>query len=132
MPPATRRSRARAAPARKILAYNVVIYRAKKRLSQVELAKRSGVSRPTISRIEAGEGEPGIDVLERLADALGVKIADLFQDETSYPADDEIAAAAKWKKGAGVNAFDLLAALDEAEGNKPKRYSRAGRPRVER
>jgi transcriptional regulator with XRE-family HTH domain len=41
--------------------------------SQAELARRSGVPQPTISRIEAGEsGSISLANLERLADALGV------------------------------------------------------------
>ena len=51
-------------------------------LTQVELAARSGVARPTISNIEHGKTS-GIDfdVLEKLADALGVNAALLIVHE---------------------------------------------------
>jgi transcriptional regulator with XRE-family HTH domain len=54
-------------------------------LTQVELATRSGVGRPTISNIETGKTS-GIDfdVLERLANALGVNAAVLIE-HTSAP-----------------------------------------------
>ena len=49
-------------------------------LTQVELAKLSGVGRPTISNIENGKTS-GIDfhVLEKLANALGVNAAVLIE-----------------------------------------------------
>ncbi len=50
--------------------------------SQAELARRSGVPQPTISRIEAGEsGSITLANLERLADALGVNAALLIVHE---------------------------------------------------
>jgi transcriptional regulator with XRE-family HTH domain len=47
--------------------------------SQAELAPRSGVPQPTISRIEAGS--VNLDNLERLAAALGVNAAVLIAPE---------------------------------------------------
>ena len=50
--------------------------------SQAELARRSGVPQPTISRIEASEsGSISLANLERLADALGVNAALLIVHE---------------------------------------------------
>lgn len=50
--------------------------------SQAELARRSGVPQPTISRIEAGEsGSISLGNLERLAEALGVNAALLIVHE---------------------------------------------------
>lgn len=47
-------------------------------LSKNELARRSGVGLSTISRIESGIiGSPGIDVLRRLAEAMGVALSEL-------------------------------------------------------
>lgn len=40
--------------------------------SQSELSRQSGVPQATISRIESGTRRIDLDVLERLADALGV------------------------------------------------------------
>jgi transcriptional regulator with XRE-family HTH domain len=44
------------------------------------LADRSGVSRRTLVGIEAGQSNPSISILLRLADAFGVGLADLVED----------------------------------------------------
>ncbi len=50
--------------------------RLKRNLSQIALAKRAGVSRAYLSRLESGargqSGRTSIDVVRRLAKALGV------------------------------------------------------------
>jgi transcriptional regulator with XRE-family HTH domain len=43
-------------------------------LSQRELARRSGVAQPSISRIERGLGSPTVDTLERLLRACGMEL----------------------------------------------------------
>ena len=55
--------------------------REKKRLSTRELAARSGVSRSHIQRIEAGEANPTIETMCKLAKALEVSVHDLFSCE---------------------------------------------------
>jgi transcriptional regulator with XRE-family HTH domain len=42
-----------------------------RRISQRELARRTGVAQPTIARIEAGSADPRLATLERLLDACG-------------------------------------------------------------
>lgn len=42
-------------------------------LSQAEVAEKSNVIRQNISRIELGKYSPGIDVIQRIEDALGLK-----------------------------------------------------------
>jgi DNA-binding XRE family transcriptional regulator/molybdate-binding protein len=49
-------------------------------LSQVELAARAGVSRQLIGAAEAGRNLPRVDAAMAIADALGVRVADLFAD----------------------------------------------------
>ncbi len=56
---------------------NVRRYRAAAGLSQVSLADRSGVSRRTILKLEAGEANISLTGLDHLADALGVTFVDL-------------------------------------------------------
>lgn len=51
-------------------------WRNKRALSQEELAKRSGISRTTIIKIEAGRGA-WPQTVRKLAKALGIKPADL-------------------------------------------------------
>lgn len=43
-------------------------------ISQIELSRRSGVIQADISRIENGKANPTMNVLNRLADALGMKM----------------------------------------------------------
>ena len=45
--------------------------------SQYKLAKESGVTQPTISRIEAGKYNPSHGTLRALAKALGVTLDEL-------------------------------------------------------
>ncbi len=48
------------------------------RLSMYALWRKCGVSRDTISRIEAGDTIPGVHVLARLAWGVGKTITDFF------------------------------------------------------
>lgn len=50
------------------------------------LAERSGVSRSNISLIERGQSSPTAAVLDKLAAALGVTLASLFEDVDAAPA----------------------------------------------
>lgn len=52
--------------------------RQRKGLTQAALAKKVGVNRVTIARLEAGERRPAMDLLQRLAKVLKVKVADLL------------------------------------------------------
>lgn len=55
--------------------------REKKRIIQRELAGRIGVSDKTVSKWETGKGLPDIGIIEELAKALGVSIAELLTGE---------------------------------------------------
>ena len=48
-------------------------------VSVLELSRRSGVARNTIAALERGEGNPTVDTLYALADALGVGLAALLE-----------------------------------------------------
>jgi transcriptional regulator with XRE-family HTH domain len=51
-------------------------------LTQAELAEKSGVSLPTIARIEAGYIEaPRVSTLRKLARGLGLEVRDLLEDD---------------------------------------------------
>lgn len=54
-------------------------------LTQLELAEKAHVTVSYVSRLEAGSAAPGIDLVERLAEALQVSVADLLP--TSPPPD---------------------------------------------
>ncbi|MBO7663073.1 MAG: helix-turn-helix transcriptional regulator [Clostridia bacterium] len=58
--------------------------REKKKMGQLELARRSGVSQQAISLIESGERKNvGVETLYALAKALGCTLYDLYQPEES-------------------------------------------------
>ncbi len=65
-------------PATDALGYNIKVLRAMRDLSQVALAAEADTSPSTISGIENRDGNPTLDILQRLADALGVEVAALF------------------------------------------------------
>lgn len=67
---------------REILAINLRKYRHARRLSQEELAHRAEIDRTYISSLERSVYAAGIDVVERLARALGVEVTDLLTRPT--------------------------------------------------
>lgn len=52
--------------------------RVRLKLTQEQLAERSGLSYKFIGEIERGRGNPTLDTIGRLADALGVAVSDLL------------------------------------------------------
>ncbi len=52
--------------------------REKRGWTQERLAEKVGVSRVTIARIEIGNRRPSLELLERLAKVLKVKVGDLL------------------------------------------------------
>lgn len=52
-----------------------------KQLSQVELAKITGISRDAISKYERNEVIPSVDYAKRIADALGISLDYLVSDK---------------------------------------------------
>lgn len=62
------------------IAENLKEYRKKRNMSQIELAKQSGVSQAQISYIEAGHKiNPGIVTIKKLADALDVTMDQIIE-----------------------------------------------------
>jgi transcriptional regulator with XRE-family HTH domain len=55
------------------------------KLSLEELAERSGVSRSMLSLVERGESSPTAVVLDKIATALGVALASLFDHPQAHP-----------------------------------------------
>lgn len=48
-----------------------------------ELSRQAEVAASTISKIESGQLSPGYDIILRLADGLGVDVAELFKPAVS-------------------------------------------------
>jgi len=53
--------------------------RTKREMSQEALAKKIGVSREYVARLEGGHHDPPLSTLERLARALHVRVAELLE-----------------------------------------------------
>jgi transcriptional regulator with XRE-family HTH domain len=66
---------------RRILARNVRRLRKERDLSQEELANAARLHQAEISKIESAKLSTGLDVLQRLAKALGTRPADLLDDK---------------------------------------------------
>jgi transcriptional regulator with XRE-family HTH domain len=62
-----------------LIGENVKALRRRGNLPALELSRRSGVARNTIAALEAGEGNPTVDTLYALANALGVPLSDLLE-----------------------------------------------------
>lgn len=48
--------------------------RKEKKLTQEQLAQRTGISRPNISRFESGNYNPSLEMMVRIAEALGMNL----------------------------------------------------------
>ena len=116
----------------KNLARNVVLFRARKGISQQLLADAAGLSRATISNVERAEGSPNLEIVMRIATALDVKFIDLFAEQHAARVSDATIADLKAGRPSpgSVKARSLIVAIDEAAGHSLERYSRAGRPRA--
>lgn len=65
---------------RDVLAHNLKRLRAERGLSQEDLAERAEIDRTYVSSLERSVYAAGIDVVDRLARALGVTAADLLTE----------------------------------------------------
>lgn len=70
---------------REVLAFNLRRCRQAAKLSQEELAHRAEIDRTYISSLERSVYAAGIDVVDRLARALGVEAADLLRRPDAVP-----------------------------------------------
>lgn len=61
-----------------MLAANLRRLRERRKLTQQDLAVRSGVPRPTLAHLESGEANPTLSVLVRVAEALSTSIEELI------------------------------------------------------
>lgn len=52
----------------------IVEMRMLKRITQEELALKADITRNNLSRIENGKYNPGLDILQRIADALDMEL----------------------------------------------------------
>ncbi|TCP45071.1 XRE family transcriptional regulator [Tamaricihabitans halophyticus] len=87
------------------LAGNLRRQRQRAGLSVVELARRAGLGRATLTQLEAGTGNPTLETLYALASELGVTLADLIA-EPAHTAGPRVirAGAGEATRGAVVEA----------------------------
>jgi len=76
---------------KQIFAYNLKIFRKKAKLSQMKLAECCNASTGYISEIEIGRKFPSAEMIERIADALGVEPYHLFRDWHKMDDDPKVA-----------------------------------------
>lgn len=62
------------------MGYRIREFREAQKMTQAELAKRSGVSRGTISAMENGDKETTTKTLVKIARALGTSVDSIFFD----------------------------------------------------
>ena len=105
---------------------NVVRKRAELDISQSVLATRADVSRATVSKIEQGDGNVTVLMLEKIATALGCKLDELFAPRCLRADDSELERRANAPDSEFISARVLGNAINEAIG---PRYSNAGRRR---
>jgi len=62
------------------IAFNIRKARVLARLSQEELAKQAGINRTYLSQLENGHSSPTLDILEKIARALGMNPTELLAE----------------------------------------------------
>ena len=62
---------------------NLKYYRLQKNMSKKELADKCGVSAMAITHYENGDRKPDIDMIKKLAEALGVFVADFLAERNT-------------------------------------------------
>lgn len=70
-------------PIETVIRENIKSLRKKLGWSQEALAEKTGVSAPYITQIEVGKRTPSLDIVEKLAFALGVEYKILFEPQAS-------------------------------------------------
>lgn len=65
------------------IARNLHRWRTARAITRTALAERAGIAKSTVSLIERGVGNPSINTVYALAEALGVPVASMFHDEPS-------------------------------------------------
>jgi len=78
-------------------------------ITQSELARRSGVSRPTVNAYERDRREPGVEALARLLEGAGLRLQVVRPPR--YPD----------AQAAGRDLEDLLGLVDAIEVDRPRR-----------
>lgn len=81
-----------------LVSRNIRRFRLERDLSLGELAERAGISKQTLSKVEAGVGNPTMETLERVGQGLGVSVLKLLTD-WGTPLLQSLGAEAVWQPG---------------------------------
>ena len=95
-------------------------------MTQAELSRAAKIALSYVGRLEAGTSSPGIDLLDRLASALGVRPEELLaggedREETSVLRDRAKALAEELVAGADAETLKMLTPLLAKLGGKAGR-----------
>ncbi|KKQ23768.1 MAG: hypothetical protein US35_C0001G0012 [Parcubacteria group bacterium GW2011_GWA2_37_10] len=60
------------------IAYQILQLRKKKKMSQTQLAKKIGTKQSNIARMESGQQNFSVDILGKIAEALGCNVKIIF------------------------------------------------------
>lgn len=60
------------------IAYQILELRKKKNISQAQLAKKIGTKQSNVARMEAGQQNFSVDILGKIAEALGCNVKIMF------------------------------------------------------
>lgn len=63
------------------MADTIIAKRKELKLTQSQLAEKTGINRAMLSRLESQDYIPSIDQLQTIAETLGFEVIDLFEDE---------------------------------------------------
>lgn len=74
---------------RKALGQKIRMTRKKNALSQQKLALMVNVERSYLAKVELGQKNPSLDVLEKISGGLGVTLSELFEGIGEGCSDDE-------------------------------------------
>lgn len=91
----------------RLLARNIQRIRKQRGMTQAVLAETAGVNETHVGNIENGRNSPSVEIVSRLATALGVSLAALFAEEN----DPAAPAAAPLPERATLSALDRINAL---------------------
>jgi transcriptional regulator with XRE-family HTH domain len=64
-----------------VIGMNIKIWRVRKNITQRNLANKTKLSQSYFSKLEKGVENPTLDTLTRVADALGIKVGELFNED---------------------------------------------------
>ena len=101
-----------------LLADTVISRRKALKMTQTDLAKKTGMNRSVLSKLETQDYTPSIDQLQALAECLGFEPTELFIDSETHPFSAHPAIAAK-----GTAKDAASTATDATETNTLKPYN---------